>query len=288
MNVKYYCPFLTVLVLMATPLVALSQDSDIKSLSQAQQQAQWYGEAYNFLNSPNAPYSYGAYPFYDYNPFYPYTSHYPGYSFPIGPTYPSLSYAMPAPVTAPTQAYSSTPAPAYSSTPTQTSVSSTTGYSIMTATNSTLGTYLTDGKGRTLYHLQNDQGKYSSKCTDASCTGRWPPFYSASIKVPQNLNPSDFSTINVNGYKQYQQTAYKGWPLYYFYSDKKSGDIHGQGLQDNYGIWSVVSSDNPSTFPANFAYAASGTTSVQYPTQQQSTIMKTHSATSTSTTSTMY
>ncbi len=269
MNLKYYWLFLAVLLLVATPLIALSQDSDIKSLSPAQQQALWYGEAYSFLNSPYpysyATYAYGIYPYSYYTPFYyPYTSHYPGYSFRTLPTYPSVSYGTPVPVTAPTPAYTST-----ASIPIQAYPSSTAAYSMMTATSPTLGTYLTDGKGRTLYHLQTDQGSYASKCTDATCTGSWPPFYSASINVPQNLNPSDFSTINVNGYKKYQQTAFKGWPLYYFYGDTKSGAINGQGLQDNYGIWSVVNPESPNNFPASTPYYSAET--AVSPMQQPST-----------------
>ncbi len=131
----------------------------------------------------------------------------------------------------------------------------------------------------TLYHLQSDQGSFTSKCTDASCTGIWPSFYSGSINVPGGLSPRDFSTITVNGYKQYQQTTFKGWPLYYFYKDTKPGDIFGQGLKDSYGIWSVVSPGSPSTFPANFPYQPSGAAlaQYQYPAQQPSTITLTPS-----------
>ncbi len=84
------------------------------------------------------------------------------------------------------------------------------------------------------------------------------------------LNPVDFSIITVNGNKQYQQTAFKGWPLYYFYKDTKPGDVYGQGLNDNYGVWSVVNPESPNTFPVNFPYLYGGTASnqYQYPKQQ--------------------
>ncbi len=248
MNEKNFLPVLIILLLSTSQTVS-AQDQNVQSLTPEQQQASWYSEAYHFLNGGYYAYPYGAnpavYPYYN----YPYASNY--YSPYLSP-YPFSGYSSPAQVAAPAQAYSSS-----------------SGYTIMTATNPTLGTYLTDGNGRTLYHLQTDQGSYASKCIDATCTGSWPPFYSASIKVPHNLNPSDFSTINVNGYKQYQQTVFKGWPLYYFNGDIKSGDINGQGVKDNYGFWSVVSPNNPSTVPANFPNRTSGTTSVQFPTQQQ-------------------
>jgi predicted lipoprotein with Yx(FWY)xxD motif len=182
-----------------------------------------------------------------YTPYYtPYTSSYQGYT-PV-----TLGY------TAPTQGYT---APAQ-------------GYTVMTASNSSVGVYLTDGRGITLYHLLSDQGRYTSNCTDATCTRIWPPFYAAGINVPANLNPADFSTITVNGYKQYQQITYKGWPLYYFYRDTRPGDIYGQGIRDSYGVWSVVSPESPNTFPVNYPYPSSGAAAAQYqyPTQQPSTI----------------
>jgi predicted lipoprotein with Yx(FWY)xxD motif len=269
-----YCLFLIAL-LFAYPLGASAQDpdpsSDIGSLTPEQQQAIWLTEAYRFLNGDSYPYTsvfysspympYSARPYYPYySPYYtPYTSYNAPYTTPTQPyLVPAQGYAAPVQMTTPTQAYTS---PA-------------TAYTIMTASNLSTGTYLTDGRGMTLYHLQSDQGSYTSKCTDATCTGIWPPFYSGSISVPGNLNPADFRTITVNGYKQYQQTTFKGWPLYYFYKDMKPGDVYGQGLRDSYGVWSVVSPESLNTFPANFPYSSGGVASAQYqyPMQQPSTI----------------
>jgi len=78
--------------------------------------------------------------------------------------------------------------------------------------------------------------------------GFWPPFYTATINVSPNLNSSDFGNITVDGYKQ---TTYKGWPLYRYSGDKKSGDISGQGLK---GVWSVIAPENSNTFPTSFPY----------------------------------
>lgn len=258
MKMKYSCLFMAAL-LLATNLMAVSQEPDTHSLTPSQQQAIWLSEAYRFLNGGYYPYNYAAYPMAAYPYYYsPYTYYYPQYSsFRVLP-YPVPTYAAPAQTAAPTWAYPS----------------NAMGYSIMTATNSTLGTYLTDGSGRTLYHLQSDQGSYASKCSDATCTGSWPPFYSGTISVPGNLNPMDFSIITVAGYKQYQQAAFKGWPLYYFYKDTKPGDIYGQGLNDNYGVWSAVIPESSSTFPTNFPYLSGGTSSnqYQYPNQQPYTM----------------
>ena len=129
-----------------------------------------------------------------------------------------------------------------------TTMPSSQNYTIMTANNSYLGSYLTDSSGMTLYHLTNDQGKNMSTCTTAACKESWPLFYSATIKVPPNLNSKDFGTITTNGDKQ---TTYKGWPLYYFVEDKKPGDLNGQGIG---GVWSVVDPTSSNTFPAVFPY----------------------------------
>lgn len=121
-------------------------------------------------------------------------------------------------------------------------------YSIMTANNLSMGTYLTDSRGMTLYHLTTDEGKNMSTCTSATCEGNWPLFYNATLKVPSNLNSKDFGSITANGNNQ---TTYKGWPLYYFIADKKQGDINGQGKG---GVWSVVDPTSSNTFPKSFPY----------------------------------
>jgi predicted lipoprotein with Yx(FWY)xxD motif len=253
-NLKIICLFLIALFL-ANPLGALSHDpdpsSDTGSLTPGQQQAIWMAEAYRFLDGGYYPYRsffysppYMPYPALPYYPYYaPNYARYTSYNAPyasLAQPYPvpSQGYAAPVQVTAPTQAYTSSVAE----------------YTIMTANNPSIGTYLTDGKGMTLYHLQSDQGNYASACTDTACTGIWPPFYAASINVPESLNPADFAIITVNGYKQYQQITFKGWPLYYFYRDTKPGDIYGQGLVDSYGVWSVVSPESSNTFPADIPY----------------------------------
>ena len=121
-------------------------------------------------------------------------------------------------------------------------------YTIMTANNSSVGTYLTDNSGMTLYHLTTDEGKNMSTCTSAACKGSWPLFYNATINVPPNLNSRDFGNIMVNGNKQ---NTYKGWPLYYYIGDKKKGEINGQGKG---GVWSVVDPESSNTFPTSFPY----------------------------------
>lgn len=222
------------------------------------QQEFWLAGAYAFLNGDyyssryGYPYmSYGMYsPYYTpyYTPYFTYSA-YPNYN-----QYPSYSSYTPATqVNSPLRVGYTLPSQGYV-TPTQ-------GYTVMTNYNPALGTYLTDGRGMTLYHLVNDGGNYNSVCKDMACTGIWPPFYAQTINVPTSLNPADLRTINVNGYKQYQQTSYKGWPLYYYSGDTAPGQINGQGLKDSYGTWSVVSTDSANTFPATFPYSSGTATS---------------------------
>ena len=227
------------------------------------QQRFWLAGAYAFLNGDYYSSRYG-YPSMSYDMYYsPYsTPYYTSYN-----AYPNYNqYSNYNSYTTPMQGYPTLrlgytlPSQGYT-TPMQ-------GYTVMTGYNPSLGTYLTDSKGMTLYHLVNDGGNYNSACTDAACTSIWPPFYAQSINVPANLNLADFRTISVNGYKQYQQTTYKGWPLYYYSGDTTPGQINGQGLKDSYGTWSVVSPNSINTFPANFPYSSSTATSTQYPTAQ--------------------
>lgn len=96
--------------------------------------------------------------------------------------------------------------------------------------------YITDSKGMTLYFFTKDNVGTIDKPPKSNCaTGcreNWPPYFSKKIMVSKNLNSADFTSfLREDGNRQ---TAYKGWPLYYFYKDVKPGDILGEGLQN---IW---------------------------------------------------
>jgi predicted lipoprotein with Yx(FWY)xxD motif/plastocyanin len=124
--------------------------------------------------------------------------------------------AVSAPATAPTTA----PAPA-------------TSYTVKTMSQAGIGGYLVDAKGMTLYYFTKDIiGK--SNATGNILTA-WPIFYTTDLVVPGNLNAADFTTITREDGKM--QTAYKGWPLYYYAKDQKSGDILGEAFN---GVWFVI------------------------------------------------
>lgn len=134
-------------------------------------------------------------------------------------------------------------------------------YSIDLSTNDTVGTYLVNQTGFTLYYFMNDApGNGVSSCV-GKCAEIWPPFYVETLTIAPGLNAADFtSQLRADGKKQ---TAYKGWPLYIYSKDKKPKDIYGQGVNN---IWFVVSL-NSTTFkkpsyqtpsPVQSSYPSSG------------------------------
>jgi predicted lipoprotein with Yx(FWY)xxD motif len=114
-------------------------------------------------------------------------------------------------------------------------------YTVDIASNETLGTYLVNDTGFTLYYFANDApGNGTSTCY-GECVRLWPLFYAENIVVPEGLNETDFTAVEREDGSM--QTAYKGWPLYFYYLDMKEGDVIGQGVRD---VWFVI---NPMEFP---------------------------------------
>jgi predicted lipoprotein with Yx(FWY)xxD motif len=101
-----------------------------------------------------------------------------------------------------------------------------------------LGKYLVDSQGRTLYLFEKDTGTIST-CSGA-CASAWPPSTkSGHPKAGSGVNAallgnstrSDGST----------QLTYDGHPLYRYAGDGSPGDTNGQGLTQFGGGWYVVS-----------------------------------------------
>ncbi|RFM28345.1 hypothetical protein DXN05_11900 [Deminuibacter soli] len=108
--------------------------------------------------------------------------------------------------------------------------------SVQLASTAKFGSILTDSAGRTLYFFAIDANG-NSGCT-GGCVAAWPVFYKAQPTLAAGLNAADFSTITrTDGTPQ---TTYKGWPLYYYASDPKAGDINGDGVG---GTWFVAKPD---------------------------------------------
>ena len=97
-------------------------------------------------------------------------------------------------------------------------------------TDAKLGTIMVDPKGMTLYTFSKDKPGVSN--CNGGCLAAWPAY-----KAPSATGtfPANISAIKrTDGTFQY---AWKDMPLYYFASDKNSGDVKGQGVLDS---WNVV------------------------------------------------
>ena len=102
-----------------------------------------------------------------------------------------------------------------------------------------LGQVLVDGKGRTVYLFVADSGTKSS-CNSAACVQAWPPVLtSGAPQAAAGLNASLLGTTTRQDGTA--EVTYGGHPLYYFISDKQTGDVTGQGINAFGGPWYVVS-----------------------------------------------
>jgi predicted lipoprotein with Yx(FWY)xxD motif/plastocyanin len=97
-----------------------------------------------------------------------------------------------------------------------------------------LGQFLVDAKGMTLYLYTKDTPN-TSNCYDA-CAQAWPPLQSSAAPVAGKGVTAGMlgTTTRKDGSLQ---VTYNGWPLYYFFKDKQPGDVTGQG---NKGVWFVI------------------------------------------------
>jgi len=104
------------------------------------------------------------------------------------------------------------------------------------ASDATLGSIITDSGGKTLYFFTKDV-KGASLC-EGGCLQAWPVFYQETIKPGDGLTATDFTTITrSDGSKQ---TAFKGWPLYYYAEDTKAGEVKGENVNK---VWFVAKPD---------------------------------------------
>lgn len=103
---------------------------------------------------------------------------------------------------------------------------------------SPLGGILVDSAGMTLYYFARDVPSGGTSMCSGQCAAAWPVFNADPVKVSAPLKASDFSSFTrADGKKQ---TAYRGWPLYYWQADTKSGDVKGENVQN---VWYVLRPD---------------------------------------------
>lgn len=100
-------------------------------------------------------------------------------------------------------------------------------------TSSTLGEFLVDGNGRTLYFFTKDVDGQSA-CTGA-CLTDWPIYNAPDLQPGPGIDVNDFTTITRGDGSQ--QTVYKGWPLYYYTGDDAAGETNGEAVGQ---VWFVA------------------------------------------------
>jgi predicted lipoprotein with Yx(FWY)xxD motif len=109
-----------------------------------------------------------------------------------------------------------------------------------------IGTYVTDGAGRTLYRFDNDSATPPRSTCNNDCAAAWPPLL---IKSPGKIYPNGINP-KIIGYVERAdhtcQVTINGHPVYYFVTDTRPGDIDGQGVN---GTWFAVSPTGGRTRP---------------------------------------
>ncbi|OHT44797.1 COG4315 family predicted lipoprotein [Flavobacterium tructae] len=117
---------------------------------------------------------------------------------------------------------------------------------IALSTSTTLGSYLSDKDGKSLYFFATD-AKGQASCT-GGCEAVWPPFYVDNLtaeKLSSGLTLTDFASITTTSGKK--QLTYKGWPLYYYApsvngtnTPETAGQTTGDGVG---GVWFIAKPD---------------------------------------------
>jgi predicted lipoprotein with Yx(FWY)xxD motif len=109
--------------------------------------------------------------------------------------------------------------------------------SVITAKSSSLGTFLTDAKGRTLYLWDADHGAMST--CNGECAQDWPPLTTkAAPKAGAGVKASLLGTSKRSDGTQ--EVTYAGHPLYYYAGDTAPGQTTGQGSAAFGAPWWVV------------------------------------------------
>jgi predicted lipoprotein with Yx(FWY)xxD motif len=109
---------------------------------------------------------------------------------------------------------------------------------VISAKSSSLGTFLVDAKGRTLYLWDADHGAMST--CDGECAQDWPPLTTnAKPKAGAGVKASLLGTSKrADGT---EEVTYAGHPLYHYAGDTAAGQATGQGSGAFGAPWWVVS-----------------------------------------------
>jgi predicted lipoprotein with Yx(FWY)xxD motif len=85
--------------------------------------------------------------------------------------------------------------------------------------------------GATLYTFDKDAANSGKSACNGPCATAWPPLAAQASDAPSG----DYTIVaRDDGTRQW---AYKGWPLYTFSKDAKSGDTTGDNFKN---VWHVI------------------------------------------------
>jgi predicted lipoprotein with Yx(FWY)xxD motif len=123
--------------------------------------------------------------------------------------------------------------------------------------NSTLGSFLVDSNGMTLYIFTKDTQGTSSAAAASACSGNcatlWPPLLTNGAPTAgTGVTGSMLGTLTRSDGSV--QVTYNGWPLYSYSKDMAAGDTNGEGVGT---FWYVI---NPTGMQASAALPAAAAT----------------------------
>jgi predicted lipoprotein with Yx(FWY)xxD motif len=104
--------------------------------------------------------------------------------------------------------------------------------------NGSLGRYLVDGRGRSLYLFEKDRHGRSS-CY-GGCAAVWPPLMAGGrVARGAGVSAAKLGTVARRGGGR--EVTYAGHPLYYYAGDSRAGQTAGEGLNQFGASWDIVS-----------------------------------------------
>jgi LPXTG-motif cell wall-anchored protein len=123
--------------------------------------------------------------------------------------------------------------------------STTVGYqpaSVHMRAHDTLGAFLTDAQGKTLYTFARDSANLSA-CYDR-CATTWPPLLvdASTPQLAEGVGGALGTIIRDDGNRQ---VTYESKPLYYFARDTNIGDTNGQAVGNVWFVASAIAASAP-------------------------------------------
>jgi predicted lipoprotein with Yx(FWY)xxD motif len=103
---------------------------------------------------------------------------------------------------------------------------------------SSYGRILVDGRGLTLYAFTRD-GRGPSRCY-GRCATAWPPLLaSGDLRAGSGVRPGLLGTTRRRDGQR--QVTYRGRPLYFYFRERRPGEIFCQDVDEFGGTWLLMS-----------------------------------------------